>query len=42
MDAKNIQIPTTIKDESSRRLIQELIKKLMELEDEVLLLKTKV
>ena len=42
MGAKNIQIPTTIKDPATRRFIEELLKLIKELQDEVKLLKTKV
>jgi len=35
MDAKNIQIPTTIKDPTTRRLIEELLKLIKELQDRV-------
>jgi len=42
MDVKNIHVPTTIKDPSTRRFIGELLKLIKELQDEVKLLKTKV
>ena len=38
MDAKNIQIPTTIKDPATRRFIEELLKLIKELQDRVIVL----
>lgn len=38
----DVNIPTTIKDPSTRRFIEELLKLIKELQDEVKLLKTKV
>lgn len=38
----DVNIPTTIKDPTTRRFIEELLKIIKELQDEVKLLKTKV
>ena len=38
----DVNIPTTIKDAATRRFIEELLKIIKELQDEVKLLKTKV
>ena len=38
----DVSIPTTIKDAATRRFIEELLKLIKELQDEVKLLKTKV
>ena len=38
MDVKNIHVPTTIKDPSTRRFIGELLKLIKELQDRVIAL----